>query len=117
MPGFCGRRRAYQLCTLALVPVDHELAGQSVYGSEHVSYARVIESPSAAIELPVGAAADAEGSATATAATSTANTVFMGSLLSLGVAPTLRPILGTYKGRSRSPTRCLPVSPRTRARR
>jgi hypothetical protein len=33
------------------VPVDHEFAGQSTYGKEQVSNARVIESPSAAIEL------------------------------------------------------------------
>jgi hypothetical protein len=34
-----------------LVPVDHELAGQSMNGNEHVLNARVIESPVDAIEL------------------------------------------------------------------
>jgi hypothetical protein len=37
--------------TAVLVPVDHEFAGQSVKGKEHVLKARVIESPLEAIEL------------------------------------------------------------------
>jgi hypothetical protein len=37
--------------TAELVPVDHEFAGQSVNGKEHVLKARVIESPVDAIEL------------------------------------------------------------------
>jgi hypothetical protein len=43
--------RRYWLFTLLLVPVDHELAGQSTYGNQHVLYARVIESPVDAIEF------------------------------------------------------------------
>jgi hypothetical protein len=44
-------KRSYTLFTAVFVPVDHEFAGQSTYGKEQVSNARVIESPSAAIEL------------------------------------------------------------------
>jgi hypothetical protein len=37
--------------TALLVPVDHELDGQSMKGNVHVLKARVIESPVDAIEL------------------------------------------------------------------
>ncbi len=49
--GFHGRvRRVYWLATVVLVPVAHDAAGLSRYGSSPVGKDRVIESPVDAID-------------------------------------------------------------------
>jgi hypothetical protein len=57
MLGRSASSRSYWLLTEAVVPVDHEFAGQSVVGEQLPAlYAAVVkESPSASIEVGTGA--------------------------------------------------------------